>query len=296
MSELPPEEHADVVSFDGTRLAARKIGDGPGTPLLIFNAVGTSTSVWRRVIVDIVRSRPVISWDLRGLNYSELPHSDRIDPSAHVEDAVAVAEHFGAEIVSPAAWSTGTRIALEFAASYPERTRSLTLVCGGYGHPLRRLRFLEFGSLLPLGAGVTKYIAGFLETPFRNLTRRPEFPGLIRQSGAVGATADVAGLVDMAHEVADCDLRQLLATYEAIAGDADPDLLDGIEAQTLLIAGARDQITSMRMMEKMETRIPGASLLVYDGATHYLPFEFPSKLATDLSRFLAENEMLASQG
>lgn len=287
-----PEELADIKSFDGTRLAARKVGDGPGTPLLICNAVGTSTSVWGRLTVGLADARPVISWDLRGLNYSDLPHSERIDPEAHVEDAIAVADHFGVEEAAVAGWSTGTRIALDLAATYPERTRSLVLVCGGYGYPLRRLRFLELSSLLPLGAGLTKYLSAFLETPLRNLTRRPEFPGLIRQSGAVGATADIAALVEMFHEVADCDLRQLLATYEAIAGDADPGLLDLIDARTLLIAGSRDQITSMRMMEKMEMRIPGAELVVYEGATHYLPFEFASRLGSDLGRFLAETEPL----
>lgn len=294
MNGSPIDLQDDVVSFDGTRLAARHSGDGRGrgTPLLVINAVGTSTSVWRRVAVDIVRDRPVISWDLRGLNYSELPRSDRIDPSAHVEDAVAVIDHFGVERVAVAAWSTGTRIALEFAATYPDRTTSLTLVNGGYGHPLRRLRFLEVASLLPVAAGLTKYVAGFLEMPFRNLTRRPEFSGLIRQSGAVGATADIAGLVDLTHEVADSDLRQFLATYEAVAGDPAPHLLDEVQAQTLLVAGGRDQITSMRMMEKMEARIPGARLEVFDHATHYLPFEFASRLADLLRKFLAETEPL----
>jgi 3-oxoadipate enol-lactonase len=286
------DEHDDVASFDETRLAARRTGEGPATPLLIVNAVGTSTSVWRKVVVDVVRDRPVITWDLRGLNHSEPPRSGRIDPTAHVEDAVAVIDHFGVEHVAVAAWSTGTRIALEFAATYPDRTTSLTLVNGGYGHPLRRLRYLELASLLPVGAGLTKYVAGLLEAPIRNLTRRPEFAGLVRQSGAVGATADISELVEMAHEVADSDLRQLLSTYEAIAGAAAPELLDQVQAQTLLIAGARDQLTSMRMMEKMATRIPGARLEVFDEATHYLPFEFVPRLSDALRKFLAETEPL----
>ncbi|MQA98912.1 MAG: alpha/beta fold hydrolase [Actinobacteria bacterium] len=292
MKQSPAEEQDDVVSFDGTRLAARRTGEGSPTPLLIINAVGTSTSVWRRIAADVARERPVITWDLRGLNYSELPRSDRIDPSAHVEDAVAVTDHFGAEQVAVAAWSTGTRIALEFAAAYPDRTRALTLVNGGYGHALRRLRFLEFASLLPVGAGLTKYVAGFLESPFRNVTRRPEFAGLIRQSGAVGPTADIPGLVEMAHEVADSDLHQLLSTYSAIAGDGAPELLEQVQAQTLLVAGGRDQITSMRMMEKMAARIPGARLEVFDEATHYLPFEFASRLSEALRKFLSETEPL----
>jgi pimeloyl-ACP methyl ester carboxylesterase len=139
---------------------------------------------------------------------------------------------------------------------------------------------------------LTKYVAGLLETPLRNLTRRPEFAGLVRQSGAVGATADISGVVEMAREVADSDLRQLLSSYEAIAGAAAPELLDQVQAQTLLIAGGRDQITSMRMMEKMALRIPGARLDVFDEATHYLPFEFAPRLSDAVRSFLAETEPL----
>jgi 3-oxoadipate enol-lactonase len=292
--------HDDVTSFDGTLLAATSYAEGSNersdesatTPLLIVNAIGTGPSVWRPVVVDAARERRVITWDLRGMRHSDIPHSDRIDPAAHVEDAVAVLDHFGIEEAAVAAWSSGARIALEFAASYPDRTRSLMLVCGGYGHPLRRLRFLEIGSLLPVGAGFAKYIAGFIEAPLRGLTQRPEFAGLIRQTGAVGATADVRGLVELAHEVADCDLRSVLATYEAVMGDAAPGLLDQVQAQTLLVAGGRDQITSMRMMEKMEQRIPGARLEVFDEATHYLPFEFGPLLSDALRKFLTETEPL----
>jgi hypothetical protein len=39
----------------------------------------------------------------------------------------------------------------------------------------------------------------------------------------------------------------------------------------------------------MKERIPGASLTVYDRATHYLPIEFPARLASDMTRFMSAN-------
>ena len=89
--------------------------------------------------------------------------------------------------------------------------------------------------------------------------------------------------------MSESDTRTLLETYEAVAGDAKPELLGEIEASALLVAGERDPFTPQRIMELMEKRIPGASLAVYDRATHYLPIEFPARLAVEMGDFMTES-------
>jgi pimeloyl-ACP methyl ester carboxylesterase len=276
-----------INSFDLSLIAARRMGATEGTPLLIASAVGANLAVWRRTLLDLARARPVVTWDLRGLGDSGEARSQRVDASAHAEDGVAVADAYEFERFHLAAWSTGTRIALEIAHRYPERVASLTLVCGGYGYSVSSgLRHLELASALPLLSGVAKHFAGYLGAAFRGLTGRAELAGLIRQSGLVGPTADTAALVDMVRSMGDSDTHTLLETYEAIAGDAAPELLGQIEPSTLLVAGERDPFTPRRIMEVMEERIPGASLTVYDRATHYLPIEFPARLAAEMAGFM----------
>ena len=80
-----------------------------------------------------------------------------------------------------------------------------------------------------------------------------------------------------------------VTAYEAVAGDSAEELLGQIEVRTLLIAGERDQFTPRRIMELMEARIPAAQLKVYERATHYLPMEFPSRLAADMRDFMNED-------
>ena len=285
VSELEHEPEL-VRSFDGTQLAARRMGEGDGTPLLVSNAVGASLAVWRRALIDIARERPIIAWDHRGLHESAPPNSDRIDPGAQAEDAMAVLDHFGVERFVAASWSNGTRIALEIAHRYPEAMAALTIVSGGYGHPLGRVvRHLEIASLLPTFAGIAKHFASFIEGPFRGLASRPEIAGLIRQSGLIGATADTSALVDLFRGMAACDTRTLLATYEAVAGDSAPELLGDVQAPTLIIVGERDPFTPRRVSEEMVRAIPGARLEVYERATHYVPIEYPAKLSDDLRAF-----------
>lgn len=277
-----------VRSFDGTQLAARKMGGGDGTPLLVVNAAGAGLAVWRRALIDSARERVIVTWDHRGLHASAPPASDRLDPGAQAEDAIAVLEHFGIERFVMASWSNGTRIALEISHRYPERLDALSIVCGGYGHPLGRLLRLEVSSLLPTLAGVAKHFSYFLEGPLRGLTSRPELAGLVRQSGMIAATADTAALVDLLRGMARCDTRTLLATYEAIAGDPAPELLTEVEVPTLIVAGEKDPFTTRRVTEEMMRAIPQARLEIYERATHYLPIEYPARLSDDLRRFWKE--------
>jgi pimeloyl-ACP methyl ester carboxylesterase len=279
-----------INSFDLSLIAARRMGVDDGIPLLIASAVGVNLAVWRRTLLDLARARPVVTWDLRGLGDSSEARSQRVDAGAHAEDGVAVADSYEFERFHLAAWSTGTRIALEIAHRYPERVASLTLVCGGYGYSVSSgLRHLELASALPLVSGVAKHFAGYLGAAFRGLTGRAELAGLIRQSGLVGPTADTEALVDMVRSMGDFDTHTLLGTYEAVAGDAAPELLGQIEPSTLLVAGERDPFTPRRIMEVMAERIPGASLTVYDRATHFLPIEFPARLAAEMAGFMNDN-------
>ena len=76
----------------------------------------------------------------------------------------------------------------------------------------------------------------------------------------------------------------MLATFEAVAGDAAPELGHSVMCPALVIAADRDQFTPRPMMEEMARVVPNAQLIVYPKATHYLPLEHPMRLAGDLSR------------
>lgn len=290
MTRLAIAEPQFVASFDSTALAARVSGTGEGVPLLAIPAVGATMAAWTPALVDVGRERRVVSWDLRGLHDSSRPASDRLDPGAHAEDAVAVLDHFGIEAFLVASWSSGSRIALELAHRYPERVRALAIVSGGSGHSLGRLlRYREAPSFLPVLAGAVKHFASPLQLGLQALAARPEVGGIIRQTGMVAATADTAALVDLLRSVVRCDLKTLLNVFEEVAGDDASALLPSIEAPTLLVVGERDQFTPGRMMEHMARTIPRARLESYDRATHYLPIEYPGRLGDDLRSFWRSN-------
>ncbi len=287
IADVEPQSEL-IESFDGTLISVTRIGEGDGLPLLVCNAVGANLAAWRRSLVDVARQRPIVLWDHRGLFGSGPALSERIDPGAHAEDAIAALDHYGIDRFAVAGWSNGTRVAIEIAARYPERVAALALISGGSGHPPGRLLRLELASAIPIAASVAKYFAGPLAARLQRLVARPEISGLIRQSGMVGATADTPALVDLLRGVATCDLKTLLATVEAVVGDSGADLLSQIQAPTVLIVGDRDQFTTTRMVEEVSRAIPSCRVIHYEGATHYLPLEYPARLSDDLRAFLAE--------
>jgi pimeloyl-ACP methyl ester carboxylesterase len=276
-----------VRSFDGTVLAVRVMGEGDRLPVVIANGIGATLAVWRRTIYDLAAERAIVTWDHRGLFDSKPPASDRLDAAAHAEDAIAAADHAGLDRFALASWSSGGPIALQVAHRHPDRVAALVLVNAGYGHPAGRLlRHFELTSALPMLAGVAKHFSSRLQGPFRAFVSRPTIAGLVRQSGLVGPTADIPAVVDLLQGMASCDLRNLLAVYEEVAGESNAAVLVSIQAPTLLVAGSKDPFTPGSMLREMERALPDARLEVYERATHYLPLEHPARLREDMREFV----------
>lgn len=275
-----------VRSFDGTFIAYQDMGAPDAEPpLLLVNGIGAGLEMWRRALYGISERRRIVTWDHRGLHSSGLPATDRLDPEAHAHDGLAVMDALGIDRFVLAAWSTGGRIALEVAHSDPARVVGMTTVCGGYGQRARDAVRLQPLALLPRVAGLAKHFGRPLQGVLQRFVGRPEIAGLIRQSGMTAATADTAALVEFVRGMAACDLNLLLANYEAVAGDAAPELLTDITCPVLLIAGEHDQFTPRSMSEDMEASLPDARLEIYENATHYLPIEYPDRLGQDLEDF-----------
>lgn len=278
-----------VESFDGTTIAAHSWDGSSATPMLVVNAIGPDLSAWRHVLGDPVRTRPVFGWDYRGLHGSGEPISQRLDPAAHCEDALAVLDAAGVDGFVVAGWSTGTRVAVEIARAYPDRVRGMALICGGFGSGLLGLlRHLEVARLFPLGAAIGKHFASSLEGPFRAFVSRPEIAGVVRQSGVIGPTADVDSIVEVLQSFAASDLRRLLTIYERVVGSSDPRVVTDVHTPVLLVAGGRDRFATRRMVEDLHRRLPNSEMVVYEKASHFLPLEYPARLAEDVEGWFSD--------
>ena len=168
----------------------------------------------------------------------------------------------------------------------------MAVVNGGHGQSFTRmLHNLEPSSALPLLAGVAKHFPMAVNLALGRADRSPRASGADQTIGVVGTfDRPRPRNRDPSRDGGVRSPEGCFATFEAVAGSPADELLPGIGAPTLLIAGGRDRLSPLRMSEEMRDLIPQARLQVYDDATHYLPLDHWERLVTDVGGFLADPE------
>lgn len=169
--------------------------------------------------------------------------------------------------------SIGGMVALEFAATFPERMRALILSATTPAFGSRDGSFQrEFvkARLGPLDAGLTMAEMAAEAAP--------------RLVGSAAAPEAVPTLVRLMSEVPEATFRAAVACLVAFDRRAD---LGRIAVPTLLIAGEEDPNAPLKTMTRMAEAIPGARLEVLRGIGHLAPLECPDLYADILRRFLA---------
>jgi pimeloyl-ACP methyl ester carboxylesterase len=125
-SELPGREIAGPA---GT-LFVRTAGES-GPPLLLLHALGGNGAHWGPQLAALTGAARVAAPDLRGHGRSAAAADGDYSLAAYAADALAVADALGFARFALAGHSMGALVAIEVAASHPERVLALALVDPG---------------------------------------------------------------------------------------------------------------------------------------------------------------------
>ena len=279
---------ARILGHDGTDLAVQELGEG--RLVVLANGLGGSLRAWAPFLAGFAPGHRVVTYDYRGLYRSgppPLPHAVTIPD--HAEDLLAVLDWAGGEPALVIAWSMGVQVAVEAALAEPERVAGLVLVAGAPGDPLAGvLNFPLSRVLIPPVSRVVEVGAGPFGVAMRLLAGSRGAPQLLRRLGAVAPTCDLDTFDALAREFAGLDWRLYMRTIRAMGRhDAWPRLGE-VAVPTLVVGGTRDLFLPEATLQALAAAIPSAEILVIQGATHYLPLEFPELLDERISRFEAE--------
>lgn len=280
--------HRFAVARDGTRIAWTSAGAG-APPVVLTDGIGCAGFIWARLGPALAKERRVLHWNYRGHGASEPPRDpEKTTLQECARDLVAVLDAARVERAVLVGHSMGVQVVLDAWRRAPRRVAGLVLVCGAPGRVLDT--FHESTALrtaLPFARRVVD-----------------RWPDLARAGFRALVSADVALDYALAFEVNRALLHRddLLPYFEDLAKvdpalfvrllgsaaehDATPWLAD-IRVPTLVVAGARDAFTPMRLSLAMSRAIQGSELLVLPGGTHVGPLEHPELLASRVRAFLA---------
>jgi 3-oxoadipate enol-lactonase len=227
---------------DGVRLFHELYGPEDAPPLILLEGMGGDVPGWRRNIPVLAGELRVIAYDFRGNGNSDEPPGPAT-MATFVDDTFALLDALGVDRAHVYGQSFGGMVAQEMALTRPERVRTLILGCthAGPPHAVRGQ-----GSKVPKGEPWrSMYSPGFPD-------RHPEHVAEDLRIGAAQPKHPEGGR------------RQ----WEAMQGFDSFERLPTMGVPTLVLHGTEDLAVSPENARQLAERIPGAELLLLEGAGH----------------------------
>lgn len=261
-----------VVDVDGTKVAFRVDGSGPGL-VLVHGTGGNSETNWSQLTGRLAESRTVIRPDYSGSGET-IDDGGPLTVAALAAQVVAAAEQTGATPFDLVGFSLGAAVATYIAAEYPNLVRSVVLLAGFVSSTDAR-QATQFELWRDLIRTDRRAMARFiLLTGFS-----PDFLsglGLAAISEAVDEIVTNNNWEGMARQV-DLDL-----TIDV------RDQAQRIARPTLVIGCVNDHIVPSAHARELASLVPG-SRYVEMATGHLAPLEKPEEFARLVLDFLADD-------
>jgi 3-oxoadipate enol-lactonase len=243
---------------DGCRLYYEVHGSQPGAPLVLLEGLGGDIGGWRRNIPRLAGSLRVVAYDFRGNGRSD-PPGVPVTMATFVDDTLALLDHLGIERAHLYGQSFGGMVAQELTLTAADRVRSLILACT---HPGVR-------HAVPVRARVPKgkpWEALYSERFLR------DHPDQVAEDLRVGTPQSPSAA---RHQ------------WEAMQAFDTFDRLPGVRVPTLVLHGTEDRTIHPDNARILADRIPGARLVLLEGAGHVYHAEQPEAADRAVLEFVA---------
>lgn len=241
---------------------------GPETVVLL-HGVGSSSATWAELAPLLDERYTLVMPDYRGHGASDAPEVP-YELADFVGDVVRLLDELELETVHLVGFSIGAIFAQAVAVENPTRVTSLVLLNSIAARTeeereraLQRLEVIRTSDPAEVArASVERWFT-------------PEFvaarPDLVEAEVAIVSANKVAPYA---------------ASYSVLATTDLIDSVVGITCPVLLITGENDRGSTPRMSREIQSRLPGAELLIVDGRQHYLHIEVAQFIADHINGFV----------
>ncbi|MDQ1610161.1 MAG: hypothetical protein QOG00_92 [Pyrinomonadaceae bacterium] len=250
---------------------------GTGRPLVLIHGNNSSAYSWKDVFDQLAQEFHVVALDLKGFGFTAKPAGDyRVETQAAL--VMRLMDKLGIERATLCGSSMGGGVALAAALDYPQRVDALILV-GSSG-----IQETRGGSLAPA------YV------------RWPYVGGVVTALALTSDSLVREGLRKSFYDESKVTEERVAAYYRPLGtrgGQRAARLvrdqrdytriensLDRIRQPTLLIWGAQDRLNLLEDGRRLNSRIAGSQLVVYDNCGHLPHEEMPERFAREVSEFM----------
>jgi pimeloyl-ACP methyl ester carboxylesterase len=250
---------------DGVELGYRMAGEG--APLLMIVGYACTMDSWDpQLIAELSRNHRVIMFDNRGAGHSTIDDTE-LTISRMARDAVGLLDALHIEQTDVLGWSMGSIIAQKMLLAHPHRVNKAVLLATAVdAEPVIK----SLNAMATLG--------------------KEEFVNRLFPQAWMDLHPDCCSRLPRAAAVSnDVITRQ----YEALAkwkGSATE--LGNIDTEVLIVAGEEDRVTPIDQSLAAANHIPGAWLVRFRPADHWVMYQAPEQIAKTVDFFLTAEQRL----
>lgn len=272
--------HRTTVTTSGGDLACTEFGSGPAA--VFVHGAATNGALWRHVIEQVSDTTRCVALDLPA--HGGTPARDDLSVRALAAAVTELCDALHLDRVDLVANDTGGAVAQVFAASHPERLRTLTLTnCDTDGNfpPPEFAPVVEAakqGQLADVLVAIAADPAAWRTSP---LAASYEDPGRVPDEAWRCYLSPIGGTIDRARHFERLLAAMVPEELAAVAGD-----LRALDVPTLLVWGTDEAAFDVKWARQLRDTIPGARDVVeVKGAKLFFPEERPGDLVPHLREF-----------
>lgn len=251
---------------DGGRVWFEVHDRGFGPAVLLLEGLGGDAGGWGETIERLAAGRCVVALDARGNGRSD-PLVGPASMDLYVEDAMAVLDELEVARAHLYGRSFGGMVAIQAALSHPSRVRSLVLAATHAG---------ASGATRPGPDGRVPKDRPWLALFSDGFVR--EHPERVRAHAALAGS----------------EARRRRPQWQAMRTWDVWDRIGLIGCPTLVVHGTGDRLVPVENARRLASSIPGAELVLLEGAGHAYQWEQPGAADAAVLDFLDRVEAMAA--